>query len=125
MYNVWGMGQTLADVLKAQRAELGLSQAKLAERAGISAAYIAQMELGQINMPSPKIMEQLARVLHVSLDTLVRAAGYQVGVSEEPSPPPIETDEFTEALLRKHHGNRRAARREAMDILARLDTNDN
>jgi transcriptional regulator with XRE-family HTH domain len=48
--------------MKKHRALLGLSQAELAERAGISAGYVGEVEMGR-KFPSPEKFEALAKVL--------------------------------------------------------------
>jgi transcriptional regulator with XRE-family HTH domain len=48
----------------------------LAARVGVSSAYIAHIEHGRIATPSPQVLAALARELHVSEETLLRAIGY-------------------------------------------------
>jgi transcriptional regulator with XRE-family HTH domain len=48
--------------MKKHRVLLGLSQAELAERAGISAGYVGEVEMGR-KFPSPKKFEAIAKVL--------------------------------------------------------------
>jgi len=52
--------------MKENRNKLGLSQAKLAEKAGLSTQYIAMIELKH-KFPSPEILERIASALE--LDT--------------------------------------------------------
>ena len=52
--------------MKKQRHALGISQAKLAERADMSTQYIAMIEL-QRKFPAPETMERIAEALE--LDT--------------------------------------------------------
>ena len=56
----------LAFNMKENRQKLGLSQAKLAEKTGLSTQYIAMIELSR-KFPSPEILEQIAYALE--LDT--------------------------------------------------------
>jgi len=74
--------QLMAFNIKRNRRKLGLSQAKLAEKAEASTQYIAMIELGR-KFPSVEMMERLAIALEV--DSL-----------ELFSPPP-----FPEGTLRK------------------------
>jgi transcriptional regulator with XRE-family HTH domain len=48
----------------------------LAARVGVSSAYIAHIEHGRIDTPSPPVLAALARELHLSEETLLRAIGY-------------------------------------------------
>ena len=56
--------------LKALRAKQGLSQAGLAERAGISREYIARLETGHHD-PSLSTLEKLAKALRVKVGELL------------------------------------------------------
>ena len=56
--------------LKALRAKQGLSQAGLAERAGISREYIARLETGHHD-PSLSTLEKLAKALKVTVGELL------------------------------------------------------
>ena len=48
--------------MKRYRIVLGISQAELAERAGISVGYVGEVEMGR-KFPSPEKLEAIARVL--------------------------------------------------------------
>ena len=54
--------QLLAFNIKQNRAKLGLTQAKLAEKAGASTQYIAMIELGR-KFPSLELLERIAAAL--------------------------------------------------------------
>jgi transcriptional regulator with XRE-family HTH domain len=54
----------LAFNMKENRRKLGLSQARLAEKAGLSTQYIAMIELSR-KFPSPEILEQIASALEL------------------------------------------------------------
>jgi len=56
--------EILAGNLKKNRRKAGLSQAKLAEKAGISTQYIAMIELTR-QFPTPEVLEQLADALNI------------------------------------------------------------
>ncbi|GAP64078.1 hypothetical protein ARMA_2501 [Ardenticatena maritima] len=62
--------------LKTLRERAGISQEALAEEAGISSAYISQIESGQRNPPSPPILREMAGPLGVEYPVLLYAAGY-------------------------------------------------
>jgi transcriptional regulator with XRE-family HTH domain len=61
---------TLVKRLRALRAERGLSQMALAERAGIGRSYLARLELGQQD-PTLATLEKLARALGVKVSRLI------------------------------------------------------
>jgi len=52
----------LADNLKENRRKYGVSQSKLAKKAGISTQYIAMIELSR-QFPSPEVLERIAAAL--------------------------------------------------------------
>ena len=55
--------------MKENRRKLGLSQAKLAEKAGLSTQYIAMIELNR-KFPSPETLEQIAKALEIDTPEL-------------------------------------------------------
>ncbi len=70
----------LGDFIREQRAIGELSLRKLSERAGVSNPYLSQIERG-LRRPSAEILQQIARALEISAETLyVRA-----GILDEPS----------------------------------------
>ena len=60
--------------IKSKRAELGLSQEDLAERAGLHRTYISDVERGTRNL-SLESIEKLARALDLSVSSLFAKAG--------------------------------------------------
>jgi transcriptional regulator with XRE-family HTH domain len=54
----------LANNLKENRRKCGISQAKLAEKAGISTQYIAMIELAR-QFPTPEVLEKIAVALGI------------------------------------------------------------
>jgi transcriptional regulator with XRE-family HTH domain len=69
----------LGDFIREQRAIGQLSLRKLSEMAGVSNPYLSQIERG-LRRPSAEILQQIARALEISSETLyVRA-----GILEEP-----------------------------------------
>lgn len=62
--------QRLSDAIKAERAKIGLSQEALALAAEVDRTYVSQLERGIAN-PSLLILYRIAKVLEVSVDTLV------------------------------------------------------
>ena len=61
----------LGDMLRAARKEKNFTQQQLADESHISIKEIADIEKGRRN-PSYLIMKTLAKVLHFSLDSLIR-----------------------------------------------------
>ena len=60
----------LSKRIKTLRAERGLTQAKLAERAGVTLAYIGRLETGHYD-PQLSTLRKLAKALKVSIADLV------------------------------------------------------
>lgn len=70
----------LGEFIREQRAIGELSLRKLSERAGVSNPYLSQIERG-LRRPSAEILQQIARALEISAETLyVRA-----GILDEPT----------------------------------------
>ena len=61
--------QVLANNLRENRKKLGISQAKLAEKADLSTQYLAMIEL-QHKFPSPEVLERLAFALEIDTPEL-------------------------------------------------------
>jgi transcriptional regulator with XRE-family HTH domain len=61
--------QLLAYNMKEKRRILGLSQAKLAEKANISTHYVAMIELMR-KFPMPEMLEQIAKALDIEAPEL-------------------------------------------------------
>jgi transcriptional regulator with XRE-family HTH domain len=60
-----GIRQVLALNLKKNRQICGLTQEKLAEKAGISAHYLAMVEIAK-KFPSPEMLDKLAQALDIN-----------------------------------------------------------
>ncbi len=61
----------LAMRLRALRHNRGLTQVELAERVGITQAYIARLETGAKKNPSLLLLDRLAKALKVTVGELV------------------------------------------------------
>jgi transcriptional regulator with XRE-family HTH domain len=70
----------LGDFIREQRAIGEMSLRKLSERAGVSNPYLSQIERG-LRRPSAEILQQIARALEISSETLYIRAG----ILDEPS----------------------------------------
>ena len=66
--------ESLGDYLREQRLAAKLSLRQLAEQAGVSNPYLSQIERG-LRRPSAEVLQQLAKALRVSAETLYVRAG--------------------------------------------------
>ena len=66
----------LKDTLRDARETQGLTLRGAGKKAGVSNAYISQIETGAITTPSPHILYKLANAYKVSYEMLMKAAGY-------------------------------------------------
>jgi transcriptional regulator with XRE-family HTH domain len=64
----------LGEFIREQRASARLSVRRLSELAGISNPYLSQIERG-LRKPSAEILQQIARALRISAETLYVQAG--------------------------------------------------
>ena len=67
-------GESLGDYLREQRQNARLSLRQLSELAGVSNPYLSQIERG-LKKPSAEILQQLAKGLEVSAESLYVRAG--------------------------------------------------
>lgn len=68
------LGTSLGDYLREQRTSAKLSLRQLGELAGVSNPYLSQIERG-LKRPSAEILQQLAKALQVSAESLYVQAG--------------------------------------------------
>ena len=73
------LGRELADARSAKSESLKT----VGTAAGISAAYLQKLERGQVESPSPRILQALAAYLDLSYERLMRLAGYVVPSVEQ------------------------------------------
>ncbi|MBD0381062.1 helix-turn-helix domain-containing protein [Paenibacillus sedimenti] len=64
------------DKLKDMRKLKGFTIRELADRSGVSAAYISQLENGNRGIPSPDVLMKLSEGLNKSYSELMEIAGY-------------------------------------------------
>lgn len=64
------------EYLKMLRERAGLSQESLAEEAGISSAYVSQLETGRRNPPTPDVLRRMAGPLGVPYIVLMMQADH-------------------------------------------------
>ena len=72
--SVAGTAQTLGDYLRDQRRGAQLTLRQLADQAGVSNPYLSQIERG-LRRPSADVLQQLAKALRISAETLYVRAG--------------------------------------------------
>ncbi len=72
--SVAGTAQSLGDYLRDQRRGAQLSLRQLADQAGVSNPYLSQIERG-LRRPSADVLQQLAKALRISAETLYVRAG--------------------------------------------------
>ena len=101
------MSDPLADLgefIRAQRELAHMSVRRLADRAGVSNPYLSQIERG-LRRPSAEILQQLAKALKISVETLYVRAGFLSDDADRPSVreavanDPALTPEQKQALL--------------------------
>src|SRR6187402_2655151 len=66
--------ESLGEYLREQRLASRLSLRQLAEQAGVSNPYLSQIERG-LRKPSADVLQQLAKALRISAETLYVRAG--------------------------------------------------
>lgn len=64
------------DQLKHLRKQKGFTIREVADRSGVSTAYISQLENGNRGIPSPDILMKLSEGLNISYSELMNLAGY-------------------------------------------------
>jgi transcriptional regulator with XRE-family HTH domain len=118
-----GVGN-LGEFLREQRRQAKLSLRQLADAAGVSNPYLSQIERG-LRKPSAEILQQIAKALRISAETLYVQAGFleeraqdadtsqPPGVREAVLADPGLTEQQKQALLqiyesfRSSHSSRR------------------
>jgi transcriptional regulator with XRE-family HTH domain len=110
--------RTLGEFIREQRAGSQISLRQLAKQAGISNPYLSQIERG-LRKPSAEILQQIAKALRISAETLYVHAGLLEsadGVRTDAAPgvaaSAIEADEHLtdrqkQILLEIYHSFRR------------------
>ncbi len=74
MIDVEGRWAELGQFIRAQRDATQMSVRRLAETAGVSNPYLSQIERG-LRKPSAEILQQIAKALRISVETLYVHAG--------------------------------------------------
>jgi transcriptional regulator with XRE-family HTH domain len=95
----------LGGFIRDQRSSARLSLRRLSELAGISNPYLSQIERG-LRRPSAEILQQIAKALRISAETLYVQAGIlepgtgEADMSREILADPFLTEEQKQALIR-------------------------
>ncbi len=84
----------LGGFIREQRASARLSLRRLSELAGVSNPYLSQIERG-LRKPSAEILQQIARALRISAETLY----VQAGILE----PRLDGEDLTRQILADPH----------------------
>ena len=110
--DVEGRWDELGEFIREQRRVGQLSLRKLSDLAGISNPYLSQIERG-LRKPSAEILQQIARALEISSETLYVRAGIledRTGTTDlvaEILRDPLITEEQKKALVRIYDSFRR------------------
>lgn len=91
--------------LKAARIKAGLTQQQIADEIGITKSTYCGYETAKRN-PDPQRIKQLAKVLHISADTLL-----DTGIEKEKAPAPAEAET---------RENNQVTREELLEVLQKL-----
>ena len=73
------MRNSIGDYIREQREQARISMRQLAQAAGVSNPYLSQIERG-LRKPSAEILQQIAKALRISAETLY----VQAGILERP-----------------------------------------
>lgn len=77
--------QTLGDFLQSAREGKGLSLRAVEKAAGISNAYLSQIESGKIQQPSPIHLYKLSELYGISYADVLGLAGYPIPLQDDES----------------------------------------
>lgn len=117
----------LGEFIREQRHVGQLSLRKLSEMAGVSNPYLSQIERG-LRRPSAEILQQIARALEISSETLYVRAGIldepdgSVNVVQEIRRDPLLNEEQKKTMVRIYESFRRENESEFAELLS-LDSN--
>lgn len=75
--------ETLGEVLKSRRNQLGLSLREVEKDLGISNAYLSQLENRRITRPSPSVLKKLSDFYNLSYVRLMKLSGHPVVSSKK------------------------------------------
>ncbi|MEW9698567.1 helix-turn-helix domain-containing protein [Paenibacillus sp. SI8] len=91
------------DKLKDMRKLKGFTIRELADRSGVSAAYISQLENGNRGVPSPDVLMKLSEGLNTSYSELMEIAGYLESAQNANNDQPFQSNPINlRRLLREN-----------------------
>lgn len=70
--------ESLGEVLRKRRLQLGLSLRQVEDKTGISNAYLSQLETQKITQPTPSILRRISELYDLSYPRLLNLAGHPV-----------------------------------------------
>lgn len=82
-----GDARTLGRELASARLAARRSLRDVAGESEISAAYLQKLERGQVEEPSPRILQRLSNALRVDYSRLMQLAGYKLPSNRRPTSP--------------------------------------
>lgn len=94
-----GRMRDLGEFIREQRSNARLSLRKLSEQAGISNPYLSQIERG-LRKPSAEILQQIAKALRISAETLYVRAGI---LDERPDDHDLEGEILRDPSISERH----------------------
>ena len=121
----------LGAFIREQRSTARLSLRRLSELAGISNPYLSQIERG-LRRPSAEILQQIAKALRISAETLYVQAGIlepgtgEADLAREILADPSLTEDQKQALIRiylsfRHENEGQAEHEDTPSVLAAVD----
>ena len=84
---VAGDAKALGRELASARLAVRRSLRNVAGESDISAAYLQKLERGQVEEPSPRILQRLSDALRVDYSRLMQLAGYKIPGTRRPASP--------------------------------------
>ena len=101
--------ERLARNLQRLRAAAGVSQAKLAERAGVSLVYLGSLEGGRrVENPSLRALAAIAHAIGCSIGDLVDAVPVATAIGRNPRTPPVVAGSSSAARQKRASTTRKA-----------------
>jgi HTH-type transcriptional regulator/antitoxin HipB len=90
----------IAGLIREHRIHLGLDQAELAKKAGVSRKWVVEIERGKSNAALGLVLRTL-RVLGIELEIADEAKPRGACKSQTPEPPTVDVNALIDALRKK------------------------
>ena len=107
--------EALTTLIVGGRTAKEYSQRELARRVGISNSSLNDIENGRVAKPDPEILKRIAEELNLSLQQLLKAAGYNEVMSW------FSHDEFKNKSLSRINNTLKSSKRKAEELEAILE----